>query len=75
MRLHPDDISAIAAEVARRMTAEDKAEIRRIIREELAAARHAENVYHDQAHLVATTTPQERNRMFHANRKAAKGTR
>ncbi len=37
--------------------------VRRVVREELAAARHADNVFNDQAYLVATTTPQERNQM------------
>ncbi|MBU5635490.1 hypothetical protein KOM00_01955 [Geomonas sp. Red69] len=45
------------------LSTEDFARIRQIIREELTAAKRRDDGYQDQAYLVATTTPQERNQM------------
>jgi Predicted transcriptional regulator len=45
-------------------------ELRVVVREELAAARREDDIYNDQAYLVATTTPQERNQMARQRRAA-----
>lgn len=44
--------------------------IRQIVREELAAAKHNDDLMNDEAYLVATTTPQQRNAMARAQRAA-----
>jgi len=73
MRLHPDEIQAIAAEVVLLFQIGAKTwteQLRQIIREELTAAKDADNRLNDQRYLVATTTPKERNQMARQQRAA-----